>query len=202
LVELLGTIGFKCECILFPTDVELYDPNCNINRGSGGTQEWPPTNEWYLTIDIHLEYHEVHRYERISNSHWDISRNSHWTLDQLIYQLQMHGSRDRGIMIQLIIDYLWHDTHACSEITEGLIKLLGANQTRDGWNTWVIHLIRKTIKNRRIASVCKHEPVHLDYWSLLVEDILYLAKVGTCMVSSIRMWTYILRITSMKWLNF
>jgi hypothetical protein len=35
-------------------------------------------------------------------------------------------------MIQLIVDYLWHDAHACFEITESLIKLLGANQTRDG----------------------------------------------------------------------
>jgi hypothetical protein len=75
-------------------------------------------------------------------------------------------------MIQLIIDYLWHDTHACSEITEDLIKILGANQTRDGWNTWVTHLIRKTIKDSRIASFWKHEPIRLGYWSLLVEDIL------------------------------
>jgi hypothetical protein len=88
-------------------------------------------------IDIHLEYHEVHRYKRIPDSHRDIFRNSHWMPDQMIHQVQMHGSRDQGIMVQLIIDYLWHDTHACSEVTESLIKLLGANQTRDGWNTWV-----------------------------------------------------------------
>jgi hypothetical protein len=75
-------------------------------------------------------------------------------------------------MIQLIVDYLWHDTHACFEITEGLIKLLGANQTRDGWNTWVTHLIRKIIKDSRIASFHKHDPIRVGYWSLLVEDIL------------------------------
>jgi hypothetical protein len=44
-------------------------------------------NEQYLMIDIHLEYYEVHRYERIPDSHWDIFRNSHWTLDRLIRQL-------------------------------------------------------------------------------------------------------------------
>jgi hypothetical protein len=77
LVALLDTIGFECECLLFPADVELYDPSCNINRGSGGTQEWPPKNEWYLTTDIHLEYHEVHKYERIPDSHRDIFYNSH-----------------------------------------------------------------------------------------------------------------------------
>jgi hypothetical protein len=56
LVALLGTLGFECECLLFPTNDELYDPSCNINCGSGSTQEWPPKNERYLTIDIHLEY--------------------------------------------------------------------------------------------------------------------------------------------------
>jgi hypothetical protein len=42
LVALLGTLGFECECFLFPADDELYDPSYNINRGSNGTQEWPP----------------------------------------------------------------------------------------------------------------------------------------------------------------
>jgi hypothetical protein len=90
----------------------------------------------------------------------------------------MHRSRDEGIMIQLIIDYLWHDAHACSEITESLIKLLGANQIRDGWNTWVTRLNRKIIKDSRTASFRKHEPVHLGYWSLLVEDILQIPCIS------------------------
>jgi hypothetical protein len=44
-----------------------------------------------------------------------------------------------------------------------LINLLGANLTRDGWNTWVTHLIRKTIKDSRTESFRKHEPVRLGY---------------------------------------
>jgi hypothetical protein len=63
----------------------------------------------------------------------------------------MLGSGDQGIKIQLIIDYLWYDAHACSVISESLIKLLGANQTRDGWNTWVTHLIREIIKDNSTA---------------------------------------------------
>jgi hypothetical protein len=128
--------------------------------------------------DIHLEYHKVYRYKRIPYSHWDILCNSHWTPDRLICQLQMHGSRDQGSMIQLIIDYLWHNAHACSEITESLIKLLSANQTRDGWNTLVTHLIRKTIKDSSTASFCKLEPVHLGYWSFFVEDILQIPCIS------------------------
>jgi hypothetical protein len=85
---------FECGCLLFPVDVELYDPSYNINRGSGDTQEWPPKNERYLMKDIHFEYHKVHRHERIPDSHQDIFHDSHQTLDQLIHQLQIQGSRD------------------------------------------------------------------------------------------------------------
>jgi hypothetical protein len=74
-------------------------------------------------------------------------------------------------MIQLIVDYICHDADTCSEIIERLIKLLGANKTRDYWNTWVTHLIRKTIKDSSTASFHKHEPICFGYWSLLVEDI-------------------------------
>jgi hypothetical protein len=48
-VALFGTLGFQCECLLFPTDIELYGPNYNINHGSGGTQEQSPQaqkNSW------------------------------------------------------------------------------------------------------------------------------------------------------------
>jgi hypothetical protein len=123
-----GTLGFECGCLLFPANVELYDPSCNINCGSGGIQEWPPKNKWFLTIDIHFEYHKVHRHERIPDSHRDIFYDSYRMPDRLIHQLQMQGSGDQGIMIQLIVDYLWYDFHACSMISKSLIKLLGANQ--------------------------------------------------------------------------
>jgi hypothetical protein len=106
-------------------------------------------------------------------------------------------------MIQLIIDYLWHDAHACSEITKSLIKHLGANHTRDDWNTWVTHLIRKAIKDSSTTSFRKHEHVGLGYWSLLVEDILQIPYISQDLHgSNIGMWTYILQITSMKRLNF
>jgi hypothetical protein len=81
-------------------------------------------------------------------------------------------------MIQLIIDYLWHEAHACSEITESLIKLLGGNQARDGWNTWATHLIRKTIKDSSTACFYKHKHVCLWYWSLLDEDILQITWIS------------------------
>jgi hypothetical protein len=62
LVAFFGTLGFKYRYLLFPADVELYNPSCNINRGSGGTQEWPLKNERYLTTDIHFEYQSDKRW--------------------------------------------------------------------------------------------------------------------------------------------
>jgi hypothetical protein len=103
LVALFSTLGFECECLLLPAHIELDDPSCNINHGPNDTQEWPPKNKWHLTTDIHLEYHEVHGYERIPDSQWDIFRNSYWTPDRLICQLQMHGSRD--FALGLAIDF-------------------------------------------------------------------------------------------------
>jgi hypothetical protein len=108
-----------------PADDELYDPSYNINRGSDSAQEWHPKNERNLTTDFHLEHHEIHMYERTHDFHRDIFCNPNKTPDQLIRQLRMHGSRNHGIMIELIEDYLWHDAHAVSEIIERLIKLLG-----------------------------------------------------------------------------
>jgi hypothetical protein len=119
LVALFSTHRIECGCLLFLVDVELYDPSCNINCGFGGTQEWTSKNEWYLMTDIHFKYHKVYRHERIPDSHRDIFR-------------RMQGSRDQGIMIQLIVDYLWYDTYACSVISESLIRLLSINQIRDG----------------------------------------------------------------------
>jgi hypothetical protein len=118
LVALFDTLGFECEFLLFPVDVELYDPSCNINRGSGGTQDGCLSSDTAHSLQAILEYHEVHMHERIPDSHRDIFRGSHWKPDRLICQLQMQGSRDQGIMIQLIIDYLWHNAHDCSMIRE------------------------------------------------------------------------------------
>jgi hypothetical protein len=118
LVALLGTLQFECECLFFPVDVKLYDPSCNINRGSGGTQDGWMLSDTTQSWEAILEYQIVHRHKRIPDSHQDIFHGSHWKPDRLICQLQMHGSRDQRIMIQLIIDYLWHDAHDCSVIRQ------------------------------------------------------------------------------------
>jgi hypothetical protein len=74
---LFGTLGFECECLLFPSDVELYDPSCIIGRGSGGTQDRCLSSDTAHSWEAILEYHKVHRHERIPDSHRDIFRGSH-----------------------------------------------------------------------------------------------------------------------------
>jgi hypothetical protein len=176
-----------------PADDELYDPSYNINRGSDGAQEWHPKNERNLTTDFHLEHHEIHMYERTHDFHRDIFCNPNKTPDQLIRQLRMHGSRNHGIMIELIEDYLWHDAHAVSEIIERLIKLLG--------------LIRQEIVGTPGSPILSGRPSMIAALRLSANTSLsmsgighfwlrislkYLALVGTCMVSNIGMWMYIL----------
>jgi hypothetical protein len=171
-------LGLNVNVSSFPLMLSLMIPTATSIVAPAVLKNAPPKNKRCMMTDIHLEYHEVHGYERILDSHRDIFCNSHRMPDRLIYQLQMHGSRDQGIMIQMIVDYLWHNAHACSEIPERLIKLLGANQTRDGRNTCITHLIRKTIKDSSTTSFRKHEPVHFGYWSLLVEDILQIPCIS------------------------
>jgi hypothetical protein len=69
LVALFCTLEFEYECLLFPTDVELYDPSCNINRGSAGTQDGCLSSGTAHSWGAILEYHEVYRHERILDSH-------------------------------------------------------------------------------------------------------------------------------------
>jgi hypothetical protein len=77
LVALFGTLGFECECLLFPADVEPYVPSCNINHGSGGTQHGCLSSDTSHSWEAILEYHEVHMHKRIPDSHRDIFRGSH-----------------------------------------------------------------------------------------------------------------------------
>jgi hypothetical protein len=89
LVALFGTLWFECESLLFLADVELYDPSCNINRGSGGTQDGRVSLNTTHSWEAILEYHKVHMHERIPDSHWDMFRDSHRKPDRLIHWLQM-----------------------------------------------------------------------------------------------------------------
>jgi hypothetical protein len=86
-LHFLVPLGLNLDVSSFLLMLSFYDPSCNINHGFGRTQEWSPNYERYLMTNIHFQYHEVHRHERIPDSHWDIFRNSHWMSDRLIHQL-------------------------------------------------------------------------------------------------------------------
>jgi hypothetical protein len=77
LVALFGTLGFECGCLLFPADVELYDPSYSISHGSGDTQDGCLSSDTTHSWEAILEYHKVQRHERIPDSHRDIFHGSH-----------------------------------------------------------------------------------------------------------------------------
>jgi hypothetical protein len=89
LLHFFCTLGFECECLLFPADVELYDPSCNVNHGSGATQDGCLLSYTTHSWEAIPKYHEVHMHERIPDSHRDIFPGSRWKQDRLIHQLQM-----------------------------------------------------------------------------------------------------------------
>jgi hypothetical protein len=60
LVALFGTLGFECECLLFPADVELYGASCNINRGSSGTQDGWMSSDTTHSWEVILKYQSPH----------------------------------------------------------------------------------------------------------------------------------------------
>jgi hypothetical protein len=64
----------------------------------------------------------------------------------IITMTWLHFSVPLGFNVD-VSSFLCHDAHASSVISESLIKLLGANQIRDGWNTRVTHPIMKIIKD-------------------------------------------------------
>jgi hypothetical protein len=86
-IALFGTLGFECECLIFPIDVELYDHRCITNRGSGGTQDGCLSLDTAHSWETILEYHKVQRHDRIPDSRRDIFYGCHWNPDQLIRQL-------------------------------------------------------------------------------------------------------------------
>ena len=48
------------------------------------------------------------------------------------------------MIVKFIINYLWHDTDACSQVAEGVGEMLSSDRESDGGAAWVflLHLER------------------------------------------------------------
>ena len=119
----LFDLQFEGELLLLAIDVELDLSGPDINMGVCCAQEWLAQDERRLGVDFHVEYDEVDGNKEIPNFHRDILCYSRGIADCLIRLLQTHGSRGKCMMVKFIVNYLWHDTDACSQVTEGVQKV-------------------------------------------------------------------------------
>ena len=50
------------------------------------------------------------------------------------------------MMVKFIINYLWHDADACSQIAKSVLNVLSSNGTCDGGASWFLLLLQKRIE--------------------------------------------------------
>ena len=52
------------------------------------------------------------------------------------------------MMVKFVINYLGHDTDACSQVTEGVGEMLSPDRASDGGAAWVLLLHQEKIEYR------------------------------------------------------
>ena len=50
------------------------------------------------------------------------------------------------MMVKFIINYLWHDSDACSQIAKSVLKVLSFDGTCDGGASWFLLLLQERIE--------------------------------------------------------
>ena len=87
-------------------------------------------------------------------------------------------------MVEFIINYLCHDTDACSQIAKSVLKVLSSDGTCDGGASWFLLLLQERVEYSYATLTCKLHNLG-DRRTLLLPRISlrYLAYVGTCIVS-------------------
>ena len=75
------------------------------------------------------------------------------------------------MMVKFIINYLWHDADACSQIAKSVLKVLSSNGTCDGGASWFLLLLQERIEYSYSTLIRKQDP-------LIAKDILEI--LGVC----------------------
>ena len=81
------------------------------------------------------------------------------------------------MMVKFIINYLWHDADACSQITKSVLKVLTSDGTCDGGASWFLLLLQERVEYSCATLISKlHD---LGGWQdpLVAKDILEILGV-------------------------
>jgi len=88
------------------------------------------------------------------------------------------------MMVKFIINYLWHDADACSQITKSMLKVLSSDGTCDGGASWFLLLLQERVEYSCATLTCKLHELGGRQDPLVAKDNLeILGLVGTSIVS-------------------
>ena len=59
------------------------------------------------------------------------------------------------MMVEFIINYLWHDADACSHIAKSVLKVLSSDGTCDSGASWFLLLLQEGVENSCATLICK-----------------------------------------------
>jgi hypothetical protein len=75
-------------------------------------------------------------------------------------------------MVKFIINYLWHDVDACSQIAKSVLKVLSSDGTCDGGASWFLLLFQERVEYSCATLTCKLYDLGGRQDPLVAKDIL------------------------------
>ena len=80
-------------------------------------------------------------------------------------------------MVKFIINYLWHDADACSQIAKRVLKELSSDGTWDGGASWFLLLLQERVEYSYATLFCKLHDLGGRQDPLVAKDILEILGV-------------------------
>src|SRR6185437_14360959 len=81
------------------------------------------------------------------------------------------------MMVKFIINYLWHDADARSQIAKSVLKVLSSDGTCDGGASWFLFLLQERIEYSCATLICKVHDLSGRQDPLIAKDILEILGV-------------------------
>ena len=99
------------------------------------------------------------------------------------------------MMVKFIINYLWHDADARSQIAKSVLKVLSSDGTCDGGASWFLLLLQERVEYSSARLICKLHDLGGRQDPLVAMDILEI--LGVCgNLHSIKKWYVAIKLLS------
>ena len=99
------------------------------------------------------------------------------------------------MMVKFIINHLWHDADACSQIAKSVLKVLSSDGTCDGGASWFLLLLQERIEYSCATLIRKLHDLGGRQDPLIAKDILEIFGVHGNL-HSIKKWYVAIKLLS------